>query len=137
MASCRRHFEEIYNENALRREIIFRDRLNPLDYLSDGQLIEKFRLSQDPIRFLIDLLQDRLAHPTFRSHVISSLYYLASGPFQRVVGDCYDLGISQSSVSRILRKFVGELNRKVNHFIKFPTTRVSILANQQAFYSTD
>ena len=48
-------FEE-ENERALRRERVFRDQTNPLDYMTDQELVSKFRLSRNAILHVIDVV---------------------------------------------------------------------------------
>ena len=78
----------------------------------DSQLIEKYILSRKAILFLCDLMKNDLEHRTCHDHaipvqlqILTSLYYLASGCFQRIVSDSHDLGVSEPSVSRIIRRF--------------------------------
>ena len=60
----------LLNENMRERQCVsvFSDRTNPLDYLSDQDLASKFRLCQNAILFLVDILEPALASPTHWSH---------------------------------------------------------------------
>jgi hypothetical protein len=55
-------------EHQLRRERVFRDRANPLDYLCDAEIKERYRLPRPFILNLIDMLADDLQRTTKRSH---------------------------------------------------------------------
>ena len=68
-----------------RRQRIFRDCTNPLDYLREEDIIQKYRLNRVAIFYLIDPLKDYLDPPTRRSHaipvhvqVLTALNYLST-----------------------------------------------------------
>ncbi|XP_062587653.1 putative nuclease HARBI1 [Saccostrea cucullata] len=93
------------NRRNLRRQRIFRDRNNPLDYMPDADIIDRFRLPRHLILRLCAELNANLAHATSRSHalptslqIMVALRFYASGNFQTVTGDLH--GISKASVSR-------------------------------------
>ena len=103
--------------------------------------MSKFRLCRNAILFLVDILEPALSSPTQRSHavpvnlqVLSVLYYLASGSFQRVMGDSHDINLSQSSISRFIGHFCAALTILRDDFISFPTHIVDIRANQEKFF---
>lgn len=84
----------IQNRRQLRRERVFRDRNNPLDYMDDVDIIDKFRLPRFLILDLCGELRVHLEHLTGRSHAIPpslqvmvALRFYASGNFQTVDGD--------------------------------------------------
>jgi hypothetical protein len=58
-------------ERAMRRERVFRDRLDPLDTLTDYELIARYRFPRKVILEVTDLLKEDIQHPTSRSHAIS------------------------------------------------------------------
>ena len=130
------------NRHFLRRDRIFRDRTNPLDTLTDGELLGKYRLTRQGIIFLCNMLQEQLGRSTQRSHaipvplqVMTGLHFLACGSFQQVIGDSMDIGLSQASVSRIVSRFVSKLSDVRNEFIKFPTSASRIQHNQNKFFN--
>ena len=80
--------------NAIRRERIFRDRLNPLDIFDDTELYSRFWFDREGIMMIIDLLDAELSHLTQQNHalptslqVFIALRCYASGSFQSVKGD--------------------------------------------------
>ena len=90
---------------------------------------------------MIDILQEKLQSPTCRSHaipvhlqVLSSLSYLSTGSFHRVVGDSSDIQLSQSSVTRIISNFTEALVSMKDTFVRFPTDVEEIKKNNQYFY---
>jgi hypothetical protein len=58
------------NNDNNRRPRVFRDRLNPLDYLRDSEIVERYRLPRVFIFELIDLVREDVERPTLRSHAI-------------------------------------------------------------------
>ena len=60
----------LQTEKALKRERVFRDRLNPLDSLADIEIVERYRLPRASIYNLCDLLQPDIANISNRSHAI-------------------------------------------------------------------
>jgi hypothetical protein len=90
-----------------KRERIFRDFTNPLDYLDKDAILSKYRLSRPLIFSLCNIVSDRLQRPTTRSRalpvslqVMIALRFYATGSFQAVIGDVHN--ISRSSVSRVI-----------------------------------
>ena len=59
--------DDILFRRALRRERLFSDSNNPLDYLSDEELYQKYRFTCEGIYVLCDLLQLDVRRPTNRS----------------------------------------------------------------------
>lgn len=53
-------------------------------------------------------------------HVLSALNFIASGSYQKRVGQDYLTCISQPTVSKILRNVVYALNMLMDQWIKFP-----------------
>ena len=75
---------------------VFRDRQNPLDYMGDEELMNKYRLPREKIFDLCDLLQEDLERPTNRSHalpvslqILIALRYFGTGTFQKVIADAH------------------------------------------------
>ena len=55
----------------IRKQRVFRDRRNPLDYLTDGEIREKYRLPRFYLLQLVELVRSDLEKPTQRSQPIS------------------------------------------------------------------
>ena len=119
-------FLYLRNQNRRRRvPHVFRDRRNPLDFLSDEEIRMQYRLTRICILELCALLQNELERPTRRCfslpvslQVLIALRYLASGSFQAVIGDVH--GVSQPTVSTVVYKFVNSLCIYKNNYIIFP-----------------
>ena len=58
------------HERQNRRERIFRDRTNQLNYMSDPELISRYRLPRQ--EDLIDLIKVDIEPQTFRSHALDA-----------------------------------------------------------------
>lgn len=84
------------NQNNLRRNRIFRDRLNPLDAYDDHELLYRYRMSRQTLMRVIDMVRDDIVHETQRSYALTpeqqtfaAIRYYATGSFQTVVGDSH------------------------------------------------
>ena len=125
----------------LPRPRIFRDRTNPLDIYDDVDVLRRFRIPRYVIFDVIDLIQQDIEPMTKRNHAIPAtlqtlctLRYYATGSFQKVSGDV--IGISQSSVSRIVNKVSRAISGKAHRIIRFPRTREEQRRTIQGFYET-
>ena len=92
-------------ESSLRRQRVFRDRLNPLDAYSDFEFITRYRITPYMFLELLERISTNLNRTTARSYPIApatqlavALQFLATGTFQTVVASAH--GNSQTSVSR-------------------------------------
>ena len=86
------------SNQSLRRQRVFRDRLNPLDAYSDLEFISRYRVDRVMFIELIGRLETYLSQTTRRSHSISAttqlaatLQFLATGSFQTVVASCHGI----------------------------------------------
>uniref|UniRef100_A0A671TGD0 DDE Tnp4 domain-containing protein n=1 Tax=Sparus aurata TaxID=8175 RepID=A0A671TGD0_SPAAU len=126
-------------DRALRRDRMFRDHIDPFSE-SDEFLFGRFRL---PRPVLIDLCNH--LEPALRSHtlwsnpvpphvpVLLTLGFLATGTFQRELGDRVD--ISQPSISRALPRVVDAINQLATQYIKFPYTAEDQVAVKRGFHN--
>ena len=112
-----------------------RDRMDPL-ILPDHMLIRQYRLPRPAIIYLADMLSNDLKRKTRRSsplpvvtQMMAALRFFASGSFQMVVGGT--LGVSQSSVSRVVRDVTNALCRRARQFIRFPATDAKCIRKQK------
>jgi len=126
------------NQN-IRRNRIFRDRDNPLDYLDDREIIRKYRLSRPMILDLCRRFENELKRPTNRSNAFSvslqimvALRFFATGSFQLVNADVHR--ISRSSVSHIIRDVTACLKNICQQHIRMPTDQESLTRMRQGFY---
>src|SRR4029434_1201054 len=115
--------EDIANR-AIRRERVFR---HCADFLAqeDEWLISRYRLTRTAMLELCAQMATRLQRRTrcnqaihVQVQVLSVLGFLATGTFQREIGD--RSGISQSSLSRILPDVLSSIIRLCPQFITFP-----------------
>ena len=79
-----------------------------MNQFTDDKFKERFRLPKPAVEYLINILNNDLKPSIFRplsltveEKVVAALRYFASGSFQTIVGDSYN--ISQSSSSRIIK----------------------------------
>ena len=76
-------------ESSLRRQRVFRDRLNPLDAYSDFEFITRYRITQYMFLELLERISAKLHRTTARSYptvpatqLAVALQFLANGTFQ-------------------------------------------------------
>ena len=111
-----------------------------LSNFTDEELRSRYRFGRESIEFLSELLRDDLERDTSRNHALSTtvqvlvaLRFFASGSFLQVIGDT--LGLSKSSVSRIIGQVSLALAQKQRNFIKWPSTEEEILQNKRGFFT--
>ena len=133
---------EGFTQRSLRRQRIFRDRLNALDNLDDVDLMRRYRLPRSLIIDLIEELEPMIESPTNRSRavpasiqVLCALRFYAGGAFQKDTGDLH--GISQSSVSKFINKVSAALCARANKHIVFPSNVIDIRRQMMAFHAID
>ena len=117
---------------------IYKDRLE-FDNVPDRELKKNYRFSRDAILEINELVRDALEHPTDRGFAVSSLTqvlaclrFFASGSFQNILGDV--LGFSQSTMSRVLHRFVYAMKRHIADLIKFPIDNENWVERTNNFY---
>ena len=118
---------------------LFRDRSNPLDFLSDEQVIKRYRLDRDSIFDLCDDFKNQLERPTNRSsslpvslQIMITLRYYASGSYLNVIGDAH--GVSKMAVSRSITDVTRFIVRDITKYIKFPMTNEEQMSVKYAFF---
>ncbi|XP_002166584.4 putative nuclease HARBI1 [Hydra vulgaris] len=134
--------QEIAVERALRRERIFRDRINPLNIYDDIDLYKRFRFRRASIFYLTDLLQIDLQPKSNQTLIVSpilqllcELRFYATGSFQIVVDDS-TAALSQPTISRIIRRVSLSLAKRVNEYIKYPTNQHVLNESRVEFYES-
>lgn len=123
----------------VRHERVIYDRNNPFDYMHDNHLIEKYRFPKHILNEIIDLVWDDMVPHSWRNDAISvhvqvatALQFLATGSFFNVESSVH--GISKSSVSRCVDKFVNSLCRQKRRFIEFPSDEQQQRNTMMSFY---
>ena len=111
-----------------------------LMYYSDNELHQRYRFSRQTIRYITGLVAEEISPTTNRSQSVSAtkqvlitLRFLASGSFQQVTGDtvaCLD----KSTVTRITRRVMLALSRKLDQFVIFPETEEERGSIKQGLY---
>lgn len=117
--------QPIVRRRRRRRPRIFRIRGNPFESYNEEEFKSRFRLSKNSVRFVLNLIEDRIRPLTARNKSLSAmnqlliaLRYYACGSFQIVIGDSF--GITKATVSRIVHKVSDAIARLRNVFIKMP-----------------
>ena len=124
---------------ALRRERVFRDRLNPMDDYSDKRMHKYYRFTRNGVMRVIDMLVPHLQNQTARSHAIDprlqvfvALRFYATGDFYSSVSAHH--GISDSSVCRIVNRVTDVLVGMKEEYVKWPTTPEEVTDSQLGFF---
>ena len=130
----------IENRRGRRRERIFKDRKNPFDENTNTQMYKKYRFTRLGVQYIIDLLQDDLAHKTQRNQALSpgqqvcvALRYFGVGRVLDNATDCPKVSIA--TVSRCVRRVTVALCQRKNLFVKFPTTPEEVSKAQREFFA--
>ncbi len=117
--------EDIANR-AMRRQRVFRDRADFFAY-GDEWLISRYRLPRAALLHLCALIGPSIQRRTncnqaipVEVQVLSVLGFLATGTFQREIGD--RSGISQPSVCRLMPAVLQGIIRLSARYIRFPYT---------------
>ena len=97
----------------------YRERKNTLGVYTDVELIRRNRLDAAGIQFVTDLVRrdiqpivEKSVSLTPEMMVVKTLRYLATGKMQQCTSD--EFGISQSSVSRAIKKTLAALSAPHN-----------------------
>lgn len=113
-------------QRAMRRERIFRDRINPLDKYDDVDFKYRYRFSRDVVLDLIDEFKDDIEGAFFRNTDISptfqillALRFFATGSFQRTAGDLH--GVSIATAHRIIHRVARVIAMRKNRYVNFPS----------------
>ncbi|XP_018115317.1 putative nuclease HARBI1 [Xenopus laevis] len=121
------------------RPRIFRERLAMLDKLSDGKIVSMFRLKREAILELYAHISEDTEPLMGRSHAVPGmckllavLYLVANGSFQHVIYQV--IGISQSSMSRIIPQVFDAILKLTRNYIYFPSNNEAWQALKLGFY---
>ena len=125
---------------SMKRQRIFRDRINPLDHLDDTALFRRYRLPRHCVLDLIREMEPHLERTTQRSHslpvsiqVLCALRFYAGGCFQKDSGDIH--GISQASASRCIDAVSTVFCALSKQYIKFPSGIMETREIMASFYN--
>ncbi len=113
-------------ERVVRKEYLFRDRLNPFTYYDDEEFTVRYRLRKDSVISLLDQLggalepkQERKCNVPAYMQLLVGLRFFATGSFLRADGDLF--GIHECTVSRIIKRVSGTIASLKGMYINFPT----------------
>ena len=127
------------NRRNLRKQRVFRDRQNPLDHLSDAEVLRNYRFTRQTIFLLTDAFAPDLEHPTRRNYSLSSqlqlligLRFFATGAPHHVFAEMF--GVERSTISRVITDVIRVLVSKAADYIVFPTDGDSLRTVKQQFY---
>ncbi|XP_024867004.1 putative nuclease HARBI1 [Temnothorax curvispinosus] len=113
------------NLNLIRRRL--RDTQNPFD-IPDSSFLKLYRLPKVATQQLIEELINFMPVPKRTTaipqnlQIFATLYFLASGSYQRKVGQDFLSCMSQTSISVFIHATINAFNRIMGQWIKFPTS---------------
>ncbi len=112
-------------QQRLRRQPVYRDRLNPFENYDNEEFIKRYRFTKQTTQDIIELISDQLQSDTQRNkaippflQVLTALQFYATGTFQQTVGDTINL--SQPSVCRIVKQVSIAIASQSRDIIKYP-----------------
>lgn len=119
-------YEDLMNLMAMNNVRQRRKRVDPFAEYDSEEFIQRYRLSKDNVQYVCSLIEDAIkplqrrkdCNLSTEQKLLITLRYLATGNYQRVDGDL--MGVSQSSVSRIIHQVIQEIAKKSSRFIHFP-----------------
>ncbi|XP_029919693.1 putative nuclease HARBI1 [Myripristis murdjan] len=123
---------------ALRRERIFLDRSNPLDF-ADDYLYERYRFSRPGLEYICQILEPHIGRATRRSAALTvpqsvciAMRFFTTGSYLYTVGDAERL--SKNTVCRVVHQVASALTSLMDDFIVFPGHLPAHVIKQQ-FYA--
>lgn len=126
----------ILSPRAVRR---FPERFNYF-LLSDDHFLQRFRLSKDVVRYLVNKIGNEIRPRTMKNHAVTpeqqilfTLRFYASGTFLITCGDF--VGISKATGSHIIRRVSRALARLAPQFINFPENEAERNLVAQRFHN--
>lgn len=110
-----------------------------IDTWDDYEFLVRFRMSKPTFEMVLQMIEPTLRHPQPRPRYVTptqqlliTLRFLASGNMQLTVGDV--VRVSQTTVSRVLRKVCDALLMHFDDFIKMPETNAERQQAAADFY---
>ena len=110
------------------RPMVYRDRSNPLETMTDSELFERYRFRRPTIEFITNGISHLLTSPTRTNkpilpivQILLFLRFVATGAHLAHIGD--HLGISESATGRACRKVWSRCRailRISYHVMRFP-----------------
>lgn len=119
------YLEAIRNFNGERR--LMRNESNPFA-LSDIEFKKTYRLTKEMAHFVLNSIIhdiDNGANMAIPNHLkfFAALSFYATGSYQKLIGQSYNISISQPAVSRAISVVTHAIIQRLgNDFVKFPST---------------
>ena len=108
------------------RNRIIRERINPMEFYTDDEFLQRYRLSKASVRMLVEDLGEGLATQRLSStlRLLLALRVLTHGCFQITASDV--IHVDQSTCSRALHDFLEALLARRQRYICFPANLASV-----------
>lgn len=121
----------------VRRPRTIRDRLDPFHFYDEEDFLVRFRFCKHDTLLIMDMLgndlepnQRKLMSVSPLNQLLITLRFFATGAFQQVNGDLF--GISQSTISRVVKRVSHALASLYREVIQFPQGN-NVLQVQRGF----
>ncbi|KAK4877062.1 hypothetical protein RN001_009568 [Aquatica leii] len=132
-----REVEEINNIHGRN----YQQRINPLNKYDDKDFRSMYRINKETARFLINLVRRDIETNNSKRglpidseiQVLATLRYFAKGGYQNDIAEIH--GMSQSTLSRTIKKVVSAVARHRHEYIKFPVDQESIRTLKRDFFN--
>ncbi|XP_008185268.1 putative nuclease HARBI1 [Acyrthosiphon pisum] len=119
---------------------IFRPRKHHFTYWRDDEFFNRFRLSKNTVRYIVDIIGDRICSRTDWNNAVSpedkvllTLRYYATGSMLILCGDF--IGIHKSTASRIVKLVSHNIAILRPQFVNFPNNENDLKKVKQDFYN--
>ena len=126
-------------QEEIRRPYRVRQRKDPLTLYDETEFVERFRLSKQRVRDLIEMIEPEIREESDLNNALSpsmqvllTLRFFATGTFQRMLGD--DVGVARTTAGRKIHKCIRAIAALRPQFIKFPATGHEIAEAKRSFH---
>jgi hypothetical protein len=117
---------EFMSVKRARKPKIYKERIFPLDGMSDEELYRRYRFDREGLQFIFETFSADVTKNHSQGgaippeiQILVTIQYLASNTFQLHVGDAF--GISQRSISNAIENVIKAITKRRTEFISFPT----------------
>ena len=123
------------------RKRIFKKFINPMEYLTDENFIEEFRLSKEAFTEVVNYVYEDLrprnhkkTNMSVERQILTALQFFATGCFLRNTSNSIYSATSKWSTSRCIHRVSDAIVRRMSHLIRMPQTHEEKLKKKRDFY---
>ncbi|XP_046389383.1 putative nuclease HARBI1 [Ischnura elegans] len=135
-----RRLERLANQHPRLEKRYVRDAQNPFDFFRDREFLQRYRFPKEAVRGpLLEMVRPHFVRNSERGlpippvmKLLTALRFYATSSYQVVCGDLH--GISQPSVSLIVKDVSRIFARRLPEYVKVPSTAEEVAQNALQFY---